>query len=89
MLLVCFTVCRSYNSDRIKMRYVILCIKRLLYCIVLYCIVKCAKICSVLQPHSHSERCDLKTEQKIQKSKTIAYSADVCALICRRPLACS
>jgi len=35
-MLVCFTVCRSYNSDCIKMRYVILCIKRLLYCIVLY-----------------------------------------------------
>jgi len=36
-------------------------------------------------PHLHSERCDSKTEQKNQKCKTILYSADVWALICRRP----
>jgi len=40
MLLVCFTVCRSYNSDCIKMHYVILSIKRLLYCIVLILLMR-------------------------------------------------
>jgi len=41
-----------------------------------------SKICLVFWYHLHSERCDLKTA----KSKTIVYSTNVCALICRRPI---
>jgi len=37
----------------------------------------------VFRPHSHSKRSDLKIKQKI-KSKTIMYSIDVRAFICRR-----
>jgi len=45
---------------------------------------KSAQFWLEFRPHSPSERCDFKTEQKNQKSKTIAYSIDVWALICRR-----